>query len=232
MRTNEDLHRSARRCGRSSVRLSTSRSGGNSSKRWLPKPYVTPQIHVPALRASVRQFRSRRRALLPGAAPILGESFRRPWGPASCVQTVAAIDDPKISSKAQPLQNPRLAPRLVGEHRIGIRKERPGSHARPDTHGIVEFVYGIIVEKEFETPAAFFFGGAFAQRARDQFGAPARCSRKFGRAGAARGPFPQTALTARASRAWNQSACVQIKISARTSEKQDIVLPWNLSGPP
>src|SRR6266576_6656083 len=85
-------------------------------------------------------------------------------------KTVAAIYDPKISSKAQPLQNPAArAHGLVGEHRHG----HPGKSVEglADTriqHGIVEFVDGIILEKEFKTPAAFFFGRAIAQRARDQ----------------------------------------------------------------
>src|SRR5712671_6425418 len=85
-------------------------------------------------------------------------------------KTVAAIDDPKISSKAQPLQNPPAgAHGLVGEHRHrhSGKSVQGLTHARIQ-HGIVEFVYGILVEKKFETPAAFFFGGAIAQRERDQ----------------------------------------------------------------
>src|SRR5437879_4643326 len=85
-------------------------------------------------------------------------------------KTVAAIYDPKISSKAQPLQNPPAgAHGLVGEHRHrhSGKSVQGLTHARIQ-HGIVEFVDGIILEKEFETPAAFFIGGAIAQRARDQ----------------------------------------------------------------
>src|SRR5467141_2605769 len=85
-------------------------------------------------------------------------------------KTVAAIDDPKISSKAQPLQNPPAgAHGLVGEHRHrhSGKSVQGLTHARIQ-HGIVEFVYGIIVEKEFETPAAFFFVGAVSLHTRDQ----------------------------------------------------------------
>src|SRR6267143_6820253 len=85
-------------------------------------------------------------------------------------KTVAAIDNPKISSKAQPLQNPTAgAHGLVGEHchRHSGKSVQGLADARIQ-HGIVEFVYGIILEKEFETAAAFVFAGAIAQRARDQ----------------------------------------------------------------
>jgi len=77
------------------------------------EPYVNTADPRTALRAAVRQFRSPDQTIAcAGSVPEFAQNRFDAHGSGFLrSKTVAAIDDPKNLSKAQPLQNPRLAPR-------------------------------------------------------------------------------------------------------------------------
>jgi hypothetical protein len=86
------------------------------------------------------------------------------------LEAVPAIDGAKKAGDAKPLQDTAAdAHGLVGEHGHGHSGQRVEAFAHTGVQlCVVQLVGGIVADEEFEREAAIFFGGAFAQRARDQ----------------------------------------------------------------